>query len=198
MPLLFLLIYIWHFSLSNFLSQQFNENKVQRSVTAHYVSSRLAKPYLTYWTFVTHYKDDIFKQWKYETNWVIFKMTKRNLLKLILMSHLQCESHQIFDRVFQITQSPYIFWHLVGSTAPVLWDWLFCHFSSLVIVTNISKYVSQIYATLGIGSELWILSAYTSWNGICAQKFSLCISTLFWKWPLSCYLLSLSGRDTSK
>lgn len=57
---------------------------------------------------------------------------KMNLLMLILMSHLQCECHQIFDSVSQITQSSYIVWNLVGLTAPVLRDLLFCQFSSLV------------------------------------------------------------------
>jgi len=46
---------------------------------------------------------------------------------------------------------------------------------------HIFQNLSQIYATLDIGSELWILSVYTSslkynnsWNGICAQNiFSL-------------------------
>lgn len=124
------------------------------------------KPHLTYWTFVTHYIDDVFKQWKYEKNWLLFKMTKRNLLMLILMSNLQCECHQIFDSVSQITQSCYIVRNVVGSTAPLLWDLLFCHFSSLVNVRNISKYeIFHIYASLGIGSELWILSAY-----ICSLK----------------------------
>lgn len=209
MSLLFPFMYIWHFhSIIFFHSRYFNENKAQRSVTAHYVSSRLAKNTFNLLNFckALQWWWVFFKQWKYETNWVIFKMTKRNLLMLILMSHLQCECHQIFDSVSQITQSSYIVWNLVGSTAPVLGDLLFCQFSSLVNVANISKYVFHIYATLGIGSSLIVNSQciYLLFKiqqqlkcHLCST-FSLCISNLLWKWPLSCYLNSLAGKDTSK
>lgn len=61
-----------------------------------------------------------------------------------------------------------------------------------------SKYVFHIYATLGIGSELWILSAYicslkynNSWNAICAQRFLFAFPLCFENGLLAAILIVL-------
>lgn len=207
MSLLFPFIYIWHFhSIIFFHSRYFNETKVQRSVTAHYISSRLAKT-----TFNLLNICNALQWW-----WVFLKKTMKIWNKLgnfqndkeepaHVDSHLQCECHQIFDSVSQITQSSYIVWNLVGSTAPVLRDLLFCQFSSLVNVANIFKIcLSHIcysrYREWIVNSQCIYLLFKIQQQLKChlCSAFSLCISTLLWKWPLSCYLNSLAGRDTSK
>lgn len=150
--------------------------KVQQSDTAHYVSSRHTKPCLTFWSFVSHYNYGIFKQWKYETNWVIFQndnaLVDSNVTSALWMSS------NVWRRLSNHTVLLYcLAFERFDSSCPQRFTFL-----SLQLISECFKYFkicSCIYAILiSIGSELQILST----------AFNIYSSSLKKQQQLKCHL----------